>query len=270
MPTNGKTADEIRAEYYEELRRERAEREASSRRFDERLLRERAEREAESRRLRAEQEEKSRLFRAEQDEASRRFRAEQEEASRQFRENMRKSHEEWEARMDRERAEWNAQKEKRDREWDRITGEWGRFNNDEGGMVEYEGIAALRRLTEIGGMPIEVVSTVGIFATKKGREYDCFIVCPDAVILVEFKRRLTREHVRKFLDEQLPQFPLDLAILINSKRVYGAVAGVMVDDDAKALAAENGLFAIRLPANRDVEMLNNTARPRGNGRAAGN
>ena len=229
MPTNGKTADEIRAEFYEELRRDRAEREAESRRF----------------------------------------REEQVEASRRFNEDMRKSREEWEARMNREHAEWKAQKEERDREWNRITGEWGRFNNDEGGMVEREGVAALRRLTEIGGMPVEVVSTVGIFATKKGREYDCFIVCPDAVILVEFKRRLTREHVRKFVDEQLPQFPLDLASLINGKRVYGAVAGVMVDDDAKALAAENGLFAIRLPANRDVEMLNNTARPRGNGRAAG-
>ena len=218
MPTNGKTADEIRAEFYEELRRDRAEREAESRRF---------------------------------------------------REDMRKSREEWEARMNREHAEWKAQKEERDREWNRITGEWGRFNNDEGGMVEREGVAALEKLTEIGGMPIEVILPAGAIATKKGREYDGFIVCPDAIVLVEFKRRLTGKHVRKFVDEQLPQFLLDLVSLINGKRVYGAVAGVMVDDDAKALAAENGLFAIRLPANRDVEMLNNTASPRGNGRAVG-
>ena len=99
MPVNGKTADRMRDEFYEALRREREER----------------------------------------NEAFRQEREERLAASRRFEEEMRRRQIE------------------RDAEWKKITGEWGRFNNDEGGMVEYEGVSALRDLPEIGGMRIAAV-----------------------------------------------------------------------------------------------------------------
>ena len=146
-------------------------------------------------------------------------------------------------------------------EWKKITGEWGRFANGEGGMVEYEGITALRDLNEIGGMPVtEVVEHLKL--AKKRREYDGLIQCPNAVVLLEFKRRLTRESVQKFLDKQLREFPQDFAGLINGKKLYGAVVGAAVDDDAKQLAEDNGLFAIRIPANRRAEVLNDEGKAR--------
>ena len=146
------------------------------------------------------------------------------------------------------------------RQWKKITGEWGRFTNDEGGMVEYEGVAALRELTEIGGMPIVGVSSA-LSAAKKRREYDGVIYCPKALVLLEFKRRLSRADVRKFIDEQLARFPLDFPDLLNGKTLYGAVAGAAVEDDAQALAEKRGLFTIRIPASRKVEILNARARP---------
>ena len=193
MPINGKTADQMREEFYEALRRERAEREESHRRWEER-------------------------------------------------------HEKYEEDLR--------------RKWDRISGEWGSFTNDEGGMVEYEGVAALRNLSEIGGMPIKDIIHL-LQVGRKRREYDGLIRCPEAgaVVLVEFKRRLTVDAVRKFLDEQLPAFLRDFPEIVGDGKIYGAVAGATVDDDAQKLAEENGLFAIRLPANRQTVILNDKACP---------
>ena len=127
-------------------------------------------------------------------------------------------------------------------------------------MVEYEGVAALRDLPEIGGMPVYGVARA--FSTrKKGREYDGVIYCRNAMVLLEFKRRLTGEHVRKFLDSQLPEFIRDFLPVANGHALYGAVVGAVIDDDARKLAEENGLFAIRIPANRRAEILLDQARP---------
>ena len=129
-------------------------------------------------------------------------------------------------------------------------------------MVEYEGVAALRDLPEIGGMPVEEV-VHSLKLAKKGREYDGVLRCPRAVVLLEFKRRLTCEHVRKFMREQLPGFRRDFPDLVAGKTLYGAVAGATLSDATQSLARKNGLFAIRLPANRRAEVLNDKARPQG-------
>ena len=202
MPVNGKTADQMRDEFYEALRREREER----------------------------------------NEAFRQEREERLAASRRFEEEMRRRQIE------------------RDAEWKKITGEWGRFNNDEGGMVEYEGVSALRDLAEIGGMRVAAVLPTPP-PVKKGREYDGIIFCPAALVLLEFKRRLTADAARRFMEEQLPEFRRDFRRLLCDKTLYGAVAGATVDDDVRALAEENGIFVIRIPANRLVEMVNDNGRP---------
>ena len=150
----------------------------------------------------------------------------------------------------------------RDQQWKKITGEC------ETAEEEQEGVADLGKLDKIGGMPVIEVYHPLKFA-KQGqdwREYAGFIQCPDAIVLLEFKRRLTHESVQKFLDKQLREFPRDVAGLFGKmfedKTLYGAVVGVAVDDDAKQLAEDNGLFAIRIPANRRAEMLNDEGKAR--------
>ena len=147
-------------------------------------------------------------------------------------------------------------------EWKKITGEC------ETAEEEQEGVAALGKLDKIGGMPVIEVYHPLKFA-KQGqdwREYAGFIQCPDAIVLLEFRRRLTHESVQKFLDKQLREFSQDVAGLFGKmfedKTLYGAVVGVAVDDDAKQLAEDNGLFAIRIPANRRAEALNDEGKAR--------
>ena len=230
MPINGKNPNRLQEEFYESLRREKEAREEEYRR-------EKKAREEEHRREREAREEEYRREREAREEEHRRARKEMADMRREFRERARE----------------------RDEQWKRITGEWGSFTNDEGGMVEYEGVAALKDLPEIGGMPVdEVVPSLKL--TKKGREYDGYIQCPKAVVLLEFKRRLTRESVQKFLDVQLSGFLRDFSGLLNGHAYYGAVVGATIDPDAEKLARESGLFVIRIPANRRVEVVNNQAR----------
>ena len=147
-------------------------------------------------------------------------------------------------------------------EWKRITGEC------ETAETEQEGVTALGKLDKIGGMPVIEVYHPLKFA-KQGqdwREYAGFIQCPDAIVLLEFKQRLTRESVQKFLGKQLREFSQDIAGLFGKmfedKTLYGAVVGATVDNDAKQLAEDNGIFVIRLPANRQAEVLSSNTKAR--------
>ena len=127
-------------------------------------------------------------------------------------------------------------------------------------MVEYAAVDALQYLSEIGGMPVE-----GAFMPlpfhRKGRECYGFLVCPDAVVMLEFKRRLTCGNVREFLDRQLPEFRRLLSITPGSCALYAALASATMDDDAAALAEENGLFTIRISEKRKAVVVNDNGRP---------
>ena len=231
MPINGKTADQLREEFYEAMRRS-----------EERHAR------AEERHARLEERHEH------AEERRKQVMAEADKRAEERHEQVMKDHAE---AMKRQKLF----EEDMRRRWKKITGEWGRFNNDEGGMVEYEGAAALRDLGAIGGMPIEYVLPP-LRRNRKDREYDGVIQFPEAVALLEFKRRLTREDVRKFLDEQLPGFLRDFPKVVNGGPLYGAVAGATIDPDAERLAKDNDLFVVRIPANRRAVIVNNRAQPR--------
>ena len=193
-------------------------------------------------------------------EALRREREERVAASRRFDEEMRQERAERLAASRRFEEEMRQRQIERDAEWKKITGEWGRFNNDEGGMVEYEGVSALRDLAEIGGMRVAAVFPAPPPA-KKGREYDGIIFCPSALVLLEFKRRLTADAVRRFMEEQLPAFRADFPALLGDNALYGAVAGATIDDDVRELAEKSGIFVLRVPANRRAVVVNDNGRP---------
>ena len=123
--------------------------------------------------------------------------------------------------------------------------------------------AALDELDAIGGMPVEeIVHPLKLMNRDERREYAGIIQCPDAVVLLEYERRLTRAAVRKFLDERLPGFPRDFPGMVRDRAFYGLVSGEVIDAAAERLAKDNGLFVLRIPANRRVEVLNNEAQPR--------
>ena len=182
---------------------------------------------------------------------------------------LRRFREEQEAYARESRAEWAEIR----KEWKTVTGEWGNFTNGEGAMVEEEGVPALRKLESIGGMPI-LSCNREVSVGRKQREYDGMLVCPKALVLLEFKRHFTLAHAEKFVAEQIPAFVRDYAPalkgVMNGHAVYGAIVGARVDAAARKFAEKSGLFVIRVPANRGAEIVIDTARPQVNGKAKAN
>ncbi|HAT49259.1 MAG: DUF3782 domain-containing protein [Nitrospirae bacterium] len=94
------------------------------------------------------------------------------------------------------------------------------------------------------GIPIHKVSRRVKAKLSGGRhmEIDVLVVNTDAVALVEVKSVLTVEAVREHL-ARLSEFK-DFFLEYADKRVFGAVAGIVIEEDADRFAMNKGLFVI--------------------------
>ncbi|MBI1924605.1 hypothetical protein HYR99_10170, partial [Candidatus Poribacteria bacterium] len=85
-------------------------------------------------------------------------------------------------------------------------------------------------------------------------EVDLLLKNDDAVVVVEVKTTLKVGHVREFLD-RLNRFE-EFFTEYKGRRVYAAVAGVSIDEDADRFAYQRGLFVIGVGSDNTVRMLN--------------
>jgi hypothetical protein len=84
-------------------------------------------------------------------------------------------------------------------------------------------------------------------------EIDIFAVDDDVVVLVECKSRLSQDDVDEFI-EKLQRFKLSFPHY-SSYRVFGAVAGIEINEGIDRYAEKNGLFVIR-PSGDSVTIVN--------------
>ncbi|MEO5328335.1 MAG: DUF3782 domain-containing protein [Magnetococcus sp. THC-1_WYH] len=94
------------------------------------------------------------------------------------------------------------------------------------------------------GIPVHKVSRRVKAKLSGGRhmEIDVLVVNTDAVALVEVKSVLTVEAVREHL-VRLSEFK-DFFLEYANKKVFGAVAGIVIDEDADRFAMNKGLFVL--------------------------
>ncbi len=85
-------------------------------------------------------------------------------------------------------------------------------------------------------------------------EVDLLLKNDDAVVVVEVKTTLKVGHVREFLN-RLNRFE-EFFTEYKGRRIYAAVAGVSVDEDADRFAYQHGLFVIGVGSDNTVRMLN--------------
>ena len=139
----------------------------------------------------------------------------------------------------------------------------GGFTNNEGKILEGDTIHALGQLRTVGDLPVKAVFPSMQLPGKK-REYDGMLYCPEAgaVVLLEIKRHFAVGDVRKFVVKQMPDFRRDFPDLINGAAVYGAIVGSLLDDAARDLAEEKGLFVLHVGTNRRVEVVSAPSLPR--------
>jgi len=84
-------------------------------------------------------------------------------------------------------------------------------------------------------------------------EIDVLGAGPEAVVAIETKSRLTTPYVREFL-ERLPHF-FEYFPRFSGLKLYGAVAGLSVEDSVARYAYKNGLFVL-VPAGHLVQIWN--------------
>ena len=87
---------------------------------------------------------------------------------------------------------------------------------------------------------------------KQG-EIDLFLEDGDIAIIIEVKTTLKAKNVGKLM-EKLERFRSDADTKGDKRRFIGAVAGAVVEGDAKEIAHENGIYVI-VQSGKAVEIL---------------
>jgi len=160
------------------------------------------------------------------------------EQSRVFQENLDFS-------ISRSRKEFENDLKKSRKEFDKklgeITGTWGKFVAE---MVQPKIVEMFKER----GVAIEM-SAQSVKGFKNGQvfyEIDILLVNTDVAVAVEVKSTLTREDVDEHLArlEKIKEIAPKLFNL-SGMSVYGAVAGMIIENKADKYAYQNGLFVLK-------------------------
>lgn len=164
-------------------------------------------------------------------------RKQEEERRKQEAEVLRKEGERRMQELNRSIQETTLQMRETDRKLDRLGGRLGEF-------VEGLVAPACKTLFAQRGIPVHKVSRRVEAKLPQGRymEIDLFVVNTDVVVLVEVKSKLTVDDVREHL-VRLSQFK-EFFWEYTDKKVIGAVAGMVVEENVSRFAINKGLFVI--------------------------
>ena len=115
------------------------------------------------------------------------------------------------------------------------------YIDNESMIQEDEFAEALREEMQIG----DIVLTEVMTRQKSGREYDLLAINGEAVVVGEVKHRLNARDVKRFVTKALPDFVNHFPKYAGFK-IYGMVAGDIINKEADAEAKKSGLFVLRL------------------------
>ena len=130
-----------------------------------------------------------------------------------------------------------------------FTGQWGKLVE---ALVEP---SVLRLFQERN---IQVIDTAQrLKTTKNGEqmEIDILATNKDSVIVVEVKTTLKVEDVNDFIIEKLSRF-FEFFPKYKGMKLYGAVAGIRIEESADRYAYRKGLFVLTLSGEGMVVILN--------------
>ncbi len=130
-----------------------------------------------------------------------------------------------------------------------FVGQWGKLMES---LVEGDLVPILNAR----GIPVnETLQRVKKRYNNKEIEIDLIAINGDEVVFVEVKTTLKVQHVNTFL-EKLENIKT-IFPRYKENRIYGAVAYLRTESDAKDYAIKNGLFAIRATGN-SASIVNDT------------
>ena len=180
------------------------------------------------------------------------FQTSQAEADRRFAEADRRAAES-KAEADCSLAELKRLVDNTTRAVDGLTTRWGQFVEN---LVEP---AVLRLFQERGIDVQEVIRRMRSQRPGAEMEIDIFAVNGDSAVAVEVKSRLSRQDVEYFL-ERLERFKQSFPHYTDYQ-IYGAVAGIEVDEGVDRFAYQRGLFVIKQTGDTVTIANNSTFQP---------
>ncbi|MBD2234053.1 hypothetical protein [Phormidium tenue] len=180
------------------------------------------------------------------------FQTSQAEADRRFAEADRRAAES-KAESDRSLAELKRLVDNTTRAVDGLTTRWGQFVEN---LVE----PAVLRLFQERGIDVQEV-TRRMRSQRRGAEMeiDIFAVDGDVAVAVEVKSRLSHQDVEYFLG-CLGRFKLSFPHYADYD-IYGAVAGIEIDEGVDRFAYQRGLFVIKQTGDTVMIANNSTFQP---------
>jgi len=160
---------------------------------------------------------------------------------------------------DRELKEAFKETDRRSRETDKkikelaglFTGQWGKLVE---ALVKP---SALKLFQERGVKVTETYQRVESFREGKQKEIDILLTNDTEAVVVEVKTTLKVEDVREFLAD-LKTFTFFFP-RYRGVKIYGAVAGLQVEEEADRFAYRQGLFVLAGSGDGLVRILNNPA-----------
>lgn len=133
----------------------------------------------------------------------------------------------------------------------------GNLGNRLGEFVEEQVMpSALKLIQDFGIAVHEIQRRVNAKRSGKTTEIDLLLVNDTDIVAIEVKSALSIDYVKQHIN-RLNNFKLMFPRYVNM-RVYGAVAAMVVPDDAKQYGLEAGLFVL-VPATNMMCLENNSA-----------
>jgi hypothetical protein len=145
----------------------------------------------------------------------------------------------------------------------------GLFHSQWGRLIEALVQPNALRLFQERGIPVRTTYQRAI-SQRNGESMEIDLILEDGedVVLVEAKSRLNIEAIDDFL-EDLAHF-LEFFPRYAGRQIFGAVAGVSIEENADRYAYKRGLFVLGLVGGDMVQILNDAKfRPRNFGATAG-
>jgi len=136
----------------------------------------------------------------------------------------------------------------------------GGVNTSFGYIVELVVVPKLRSAVNAAGgytfttekiLVDKTISAIIDYEKKDVAEIDMFLFSDTEAMAVEIKAQLHKNHVEKQLErlEKLRKYEEKANIV--GKKLFGAVVGIYIDHQARALALKNGLYVIEIREEED-------------------
>jgi len=179
------------------------------------------------------------------------FRKSLAESSKKFENNLEESGKRFERNLEENSKKLEIEDKKLQKKIDSLTGVWGKF-------VEGLVLPKIIEMFQSRGIEIEI-SAQSVKGFKNGQEFyeiDILLVDTNIAVAVEVKSTLSIDDVNEHLArlDKIRQVKPKLFNL-SGATIYGAVAGMIIEQDADRYAYKKGLFVLRQKGNI-VEIVN--------------